>query len=112
VPLISVRLASLDADTCHFELRQHLPAAVSIHGYLNRLDGCSTYVSGVAVLHYRRLYSEAGLVLLGLLGLMALIGPLTGLLYLPLLLVFTLRYHRGVAQEFQRMARLLTAMLG
>ena len=111
-PLLSVRLASLDADTCHFELRQRLPAPVSIHGYLNRLDGQSTYVSGLAVLHYRRLYGEAALVLLGLLGLMLVVGPLIGLLYLPLLLIFMLRYRHGAAQEFGRLSQLLTGMLG
>lgn len=110
-PVVAVELRNLDDDTYAFRLNEAVPAPVVIHGYFNRLHNDSTYVSGVATIRRFSLYRDLLLGLLLILLLALVVGPLILLVYLPVFVIFVMRYHSGVQHERARLVRLMCETL-
>ncbi len=111
MPYIRVKMVRIDDENYRFRLRETGPATIEIHGYLrfwtDRLTAVQADVRVHPVTYLEFALFGIGIVLLSVFMLWW-IAPL----FLPMLLWFVIRYHRGLRYEQNRLARLLEDTLG
>ena len=106
-PKAIVHIEHVNDNTYGFVVLESEPAPIRLHGYLNRLDDVTTYVSGEAQAKLFLQLAEV-LFLAGLIVVLAMfVGLFVIILFVPPLAVFVWYYWHGVRRERERLMRVL-----
>jgi len=110
VPKIRIQCDVLNDDTCKFIIQRGGPDALKIYGYLNRLDGRTTYVSGSSH-RTRQTFYETGFLAGSIVVLSPFVGVVVSVGLLGALGAFIHSYRHGMEKEVYRIQELLKDVL-
>lgn len=110
VPRIRIHCDVLNDDTCKFIIQRSGPDTLKIYGYLNRLDGRTTYVSGSSGMS-RQTFHETGFLVAAVVLLSPFVGLIVSVGLLGGLGAFVHYYRHGMTKEVYRIQELMKDIL-